>query len=115
MRAANRSGVVHASFLEAEVLAQLRGAALGMLQHVVLGAELQTSGGTRLDAGRLEARAHAVRTQRALVNLLGRGIEFRDVVGTPGNAKLATNAVFLLEVHDAVGVLHDGAVGGTGA
>src|SRR5579862_5878349 len=76
---------------------------------------MQTARGTRLDAGRLQAHADAVRAQRALVHFLGRRIEFWDVEWTAGDAILAANAIFLLEIHDAVGVLHDGAIGGTRA
>ena len=71
VRAADARRIVHARVLVRGVLAQLRGALLGEILHVVLAAEVQAAGGTSLDAGRLQPRAHAIRTQRALVNLLG--------------------------------------------
>ncbi len=39
------------------------------------------------------------------------GIELRNIEGAAGDAILAADAVFLLEIDDAVAVLHDGAVG----
>ena len=75
---------------------------------------MQASRGARLDAGGFETLAHAVRAQSTLVDLLGSGIEFRNVEGTSGDAVSAADAAVLLEINDAVRVLHDGAVGGTG-
>src|SRR5438876_6681022 len=106
--------IVNARILEAVVLAKLTGPLLGEILHVVLGAKMQASRGARLDAGGFETLAHAVRAQSTLVDLLGSGIEFRNVEGTSGDAVSAADAAVLLEINDAVRVLHDGAVGGTG-
>src|SRR5208283_3427048 len=103
--------VVHAGVLEAGDVAQLFGAALGQELHVLLGAEVQASGRTRLDASRFQARSHSVRAKRAFVDLFRGGIEFRDVEGAARDAELAADAVLLLEIDDAVGVLHNGAIG----
>src|ERR1700730_3825923 len=110
-----RSRIVHARLLKSEILTKLLGALLCDVFHVVLGAKLQATRRTRLDAGGLEPAANAVGAQRALVNFLRRRIEFGNVVRTSRDAKLAADAVFLLEVYDAVGVLHDRAIGGAGA
>src|SRR5437763_12620692 len=78
--------------------------------HVALRPELQTAGGTRFDARGLESLTDAVRTQGALVDLLRRAVELRDVEGTARDAVLAPDAVFLLKIDDAIGVLNDRAV-----
>ena len=88
---------------------------VGQLLHVFFAAEMQAARGTRLDARRLQPRAHAVRTQRALVNLLRLRIELRNIERAARHAILAADAVILLKIDDAVGVLHNGAVGRTGA
>src|SRR6185503_11530606 len=92
------------------LLAQLVGARLAELLHLVLGAEVQAAGGARLDARRLEPLGDAVRAERALEHLARGGAELRDVERAAGDAIAATDALVLLEVHDAVGILHDGAV-----
>jgi hypothetical protein len=58
--------------------------------------------------------AYAIGAEGAFVDALGRGIEARDVEGTSGDAEFAADAVFLVEVDDAVGVFDDGAIGGAG-
>src|SRR5262249_34283004 len=93
---------------------QLIDALDGLKLHVFFAAEVQAAGGTGLDAGRLQPRANAVRAQRAFVDFLRRGVEFGDVEGTAAHAVLAADTVLLVEVHDAVAVLNDGAVRGTG-
>src|SRR5689334_20050002 len=95
------------------VLAQLRGPRFRQVLHVVLCAEVQTAGRTGLDACRFETLPHTVRAQRALVNLLRLRIELRNIERATGNAVLAADAVILLEIDNAIGVLYDGAVGGT--
>ncbi len=111
---ADRLRIVDAGVLPAEIVAQLFGALFGDELHVVFAAELQTAGGTRLDAGGFQAFAYAVGAQGAFVNVLGFGIEVRDVEGASGDAELAADAIFLIEVDDAVGVFDDGAVSGAG-
>src|SRR5450759_2375239 len=113
MRSANGLRIVNAGVLPAEMFLQLFSALLGDEFHVVFAAELQAARGTRLDAGGFQALADAVGAECALINALGLGIEARNIEGTTGNAEFAANAVFLVEVDDAVGVLHDGAVGRT--
>src|SRR5713101_4471879 len=113
VRAADALRVVYTGILETGDIHQLLGAALRQSQHVFLGAEMQAAGRARLDARRLQALSDAVGTQRALEYLFRCGIEFRDVERAAGDAVAAADALFLLEVHDAVGVLHDGPVGGT--
>ena len=112
--AANSGRIVDAGFLEARNFAQLRGPLFGQELHVVLGAEMQTARRTSLNAGGFQTSSHSVRAQRALVNLLGIGIVLRDIEWAAGDAELAADAVLLLEIDDAIFVLHDGAVGGTG-
>ena len=97
------------------MLAELLRAFLGQREHVHLGAELQAAGRACLDARGLEPLTHPVRTQRALVDLLGPRIEFRDVKRTPGHTVLTSDAVLLIEIDDAVGVLDDRAVRGARA
>src|SRR2546423_1622384 len=97
------------------MLAQLPGARISQRPHVSLGPELQTAGWTRLDARRFEPLPDAIGAERALVDLLGRRVELRDVERTSRHAVLTADAVLLLEIDDAVGVLDNGGVSGTGA
>ncbi len=83
VRAADAGRIVDARVFVRSVLAKLRGARLGQILHVVLGAEVQTAGGAGLDAGRLQARAHAIRAQRTLVDLLGFELNFGMLNGQP--------------------------------
>src|SRR2546426_1068826 len=92
------------------MLTQLLGASFGQFLHLILRAEMQAAGGAGLDTGRLKALPHAVGAQRTLVNLLGGGIEFRNIEGASRNAILAADAILLIEIHDAVGVLHNRAI-----
>src|SRR3569832_1850402 len=84
-------------------------APFGMMDHVLLGAEDQRAGGTGLDAGRLQAHRHPVRAQRAFVGLAVLLRDARDVERTAGDAIAAADAVLLVEIHDAVRILDDGA------
>src|SRR3954469_16249655 len=97
------------------MLTQLRRAFLRQGEHVDLGAELEAAGRARLDARGLQTLPDAVRTQRALVDFLGRGIEFRNIERASGYTVLTADAVFLVEVDDPVGVLDDRPLRGTGA
>jgi hypothetical protein len=114
VRSANRVGIVNPGVLKTGDLAQLRSAIFRYKLHVFFGPEVQAPGGTCLDAGGLQASSHSVRAERALVNLFRVGVEFRNIEGAARDTELAANAVFLLEIDDAVGVLHDGAIGRTG-
>jgi hypothetical protein len=82
-------------------------------EHVFLGPETNRPGGTRLHASGLHPVANAVHAHRALVDLLSLGIEARDIERTPAHAVLATDALLLVEVDDAVLVLHDRSGSGT--
>src|ERR1035441_3647538 len=113
MGSADELRIVDAGVLPAEIFLQLLNALPGDEFHVVFCAELETTGGTCLDACGFETLADAVGAERALVHPLRRGIEARNIEGATGNAEFAADAVFLVKVDDAVGVLHDGAVGGT--
>ena len=113
MRAADARRIVDTGLLVRSVLAKLSGAGLGEFLHVVFAAEVQTAGGARFDAGGLKAFADAVCAQCALEDALGLGIELGNIERAAGDAVAAANAFVLLEVDDAVGVLNDGAVGGT--
>src|SRR5262245_7156375 len=97
------------------MLGQLRSASVGERPKYVLGAGPQATRRTRLDARRFQALPDTIRAQRALVDLLRLAVELRDVERAPRHAVLATDAVVLLKVDDAVRVLHDGAIGGTRA
>ena len=110
--AADALGIVDAGLREVVVIAELLGASFGEFLHVVLAAEVQAAGGAGLDAGGLEAFADAVGAECALVDALGFRIELGNVERAAGDAVAAADAVGLLEVDDAVGVLDDGAVGG---
>ena len=111
-RAADTRGIVNAGVVVAVVIAELLGALFGEELHVVLGAEVQAASGAGLDASRLEPLADAIRAEGAFVHALGDAVELWNVEGAAGDAIAAADAVILLEVHNAVGVLDDGAVGG---
>ena len=65
------------------MLAELPSARFGHRPHVGLRPELQTAGRTRLDARRLEPLADPIRAERALVDLLGRRLNFGMSNGQP--------------------------------
>src|SRR5262249_26058523 len=109
--AADAGRVVNASVREVVMLLQLLGAGVRELQHVVLRAEMQTAGGAGLNASRLEVLRDAIRAQRALVDALGFLVEFGDIEWAAADAIAAANALILLEIDDAVSVLHDSAIG----
>jgi hypothetical protein len=58
---------------------------------------MQASGGTSLDAGRLQALGHAVGAQSTFENPLGVRVELRHVERAPGHAVLAADAVILFK------------------
>src|SRR5947209_322181 len=105
MRSAHARRVIHAGVLEAGHIAKLPGAALGKLFHLEFCAEVQTARGARLDAGRLEALADAVHAERALEDFVGLRAELGNVERAAADAVAAPNAVLLLKINDAVGVL----------
>src|ERR1039458_5616559 len=112
-RSAHARRIIDPRLLEAIVLAKLPGPSFGQILHVVFGAEVQTAGGARLDARWFQSLAHPVHTQRALEHLLGLRIELGNIEGAAADAISAANTILLLKIDNAVGVLHDRAVGGT--
>src|SRR6266480_7638993 len=98
---------------EVRMVAELFGARLREFFHIVFAAKMQAAGGARFDARRLEAFADAVGAKRALEDAMRLRVHLRNVEWAAGNAVTAADAVGLLEVHDAVGVLDDGPIGGT--
>src|SRR5258706_1983667 len=90
--------IVDARFLNSIILAELLGAGLRQILHVVFGSKVQAAGGTRLDARRLEPLTYAIDAQRAFEHLLGRGIELRNIERASANAITAANAILLLEI-----------------
>src|SRR5579859_3713411 len=105
--------VVHSGVREIRMIAELLRALSRKVQHVVLRTEMQAAGGTRLDARGFEPFAHAIGAKRAFENAVRLRIHLWYVKRAAGDAVTAADAIGLLEIHDAVGVLHDGAVGGT--
>ncbi len=93
---------------------QILDALLGMLLHILLGAEDDCSGRAGLHAGGLQADAHAVGAQGAFIRFLVLLRDARHVEWTPGHAVAAADAILFLEIDDAVGVLHDRARRRTG-
>ena len=107
-RSADTRRIVDRCLREAISL-QLFDAVICNLEHRLLGAELQATRGTCLDTRRLQSYCDAIHAHRALVDaarLLG---ELRHVERASGHAVPAADALVLLKVDDAVGVLDDGA------
>ena len=71
---------------------------------------MQAAGWAGLDAGWFEAHRHAVIAQRALKDFARWRIEFRNVERAAGHAISATDAIRLLEIDDAIGILDDGGI-----
>src|SRR5262245_1947164 len=86
---------------------QLIDAMIGYLDELFFHAELQTAGRARLDASGFKAVGDAVGTERAFVDLPGPFVQPRDVERAARHTILTADAILLLEVHDAVGVLDD--------
>ncbi len=80
---------------------------LGHLQHLFLRTEVDRAGRTGFHAGRFLADADPIHAQGAFIDPVILFIEARDVKRTPRNAVAAADAVFLLEIDDAVGVLNN--------
>src|SRR5579862_8584891 len=74
---------------------------------------MEAAGRTGFDARGLEPLRNAIHAQRALENFAGRGAELGNVKRAAAHAVPAADALVLLEIHDAVDVLDDGAIGGT--
>src|SRR5579883_274121 len=113
VRAAHAGRIIHARVVVRRILPDLLRALAGQILHVILTAEMQTPCRARLDAGGLQPRADAIRAQSTLVHLFRRAVELRYIEGAASDAVLASNAVLLLKIDDAVRILHDRAVGRT--
>ncbi len=81
----------------------------GQAHHLLGGAERDAVRRARLGAGRLLAYGHPVGAQRALVRRVVDLGDARDVERASLHAVAAADAVLVDEIHDPVGVLHDGA------
>ncbi|MCY1353840.1 hypothetical protein D9M69_401940 [compost metagenome] len=104
--AADAFGVVQAGVFKTPAL-EVDDTLGRMFLHVVLGAEHDGTGRAGFHAGRLQPYRHPVRAQGAFVGLV---ILLRDpwnVERTPGDAIAATDAMILIEIDDAIGVLDD--------
>ena len=77
------------------------------LQHLFFRAEVDRAGRTGFHAGRFLTDADPVHAQGAFIDPVILFIEARNIKRTPGNAVAAADAVFLLEIDDAVGVLNN--------
>src|SRR6202011_1798015 len=106
MGAADASGIVEARVVEAARF-QILDALLGMLFHILLGAEDDCSGRAGLHTGGLQADTDAIGAQGAFIGFLVLLRDARNVEWTPGHAVAAADAILFLEIDDAVGVLHD--------
>src|ERR1035437_8170283 len=102
--------IVHARVFVGGVLAELRRAPFAKIFHVILRTEVQAARRASLYTGRFQPGAHAIGAQGALKDLLRRWIKFRNVEWASGNAVLAPNAIVLVEIDDAVLILHDGPI-----
>src|SRR5579859_237786 len=104
--------IINSCLREIVMFAKLFRALLREVLHVIFAAEMQAACWTRFDARRLQSFAHAVRAQGALEDAVRFRIHLRNIEGTARDAVAAANAVGLLKINNAVGVLHDGAIGG---
>ena len=107
MRAADAFRIVEPGIGEAALL-QIFDAALRMLDHVFLGAEIDRLGRAGLGAGRSLSDGHPVRAERAFIGLVVHLGDARNVEGATLHAIAAADAVLRDEVDDAVLILHDG-------
>src|SRR5262249_24258436 len=106
VRAAHARGVVQRRLLEPPLL-QLADALLRVVDHVLLRSERDRTGRAGLHARGLQAHRNAVGAERALIRLVVLLRDARDVERAAGDAVAAADAVLLIEVYDAVRVLHD--------
>src|SRR5260221_7034515 len=117
MQHVNYSGTAHARRIvnsrirEIIVITQLLRPLFRQELHVVLAAKVQAACRARLDARRFKSLIDAIVAQSALVNALGLLIKLGNIEWTAGDAISAADAFLLLKIHDAVRILHDGAVG----
>ena len=108
VRAADAFRIVQPGLVVATLL-EVGDALGGVVLHVLLAAELDCASRAGLRAGRGLVDRHPVGAQRALVGLAVLLRDAGDVEGAAAHAVAAADAVFLMEIDDAVGVLDDGA------
>ncbi len=111
--ATNALWIINAGILKVGVLTQLLRSLAREVQHVFFTAEVQAARRARFDARRFQAFAHAVRAQCALEHAISLRIHLWNVERASRNAVAAPDAIGLLKIDDAVGVLHDSPVRGT--
>src|SRR5262245_18002098 len=107
MRAADTRWIIETRLVEPARL-EVSDALVGPLLHFVLGTEHDGLGRTCLLACRSLSDSNTIRAQRALIGLVIDLGDARDVERTPFHAIAATDAVLVDEIHDAIGILHDG-------
>src|SRR4029077_9301304 len=100
--------------LESGIFAKLRRTSLRQFFHFRLGPKMQAARWAGLDAGWFESHPPRGVAQCALKDFARGRIEFRNVERAAGHAIPATDAICLLEIDDAVGILDDGGVRRTG-
>src|SRR5580692_5300277 len=109
---AHSRGIIDTGIREVVIITKLLRALLREIFHVFLAAKVQAACWARFDARWLEPFAHAVRAQRALEDAIGLRVHLRNIEWAAGYAVAAADAVGLLKINNAVGVLYDGAIGG---
>src|SRR5450432_203105 len=112
-RAPDAWRIIYAGVCVAGKIPQLLGASLSQDFHVLFCAEVQAASGARLNASGFQPFANAVRTERALVHAFGFRIELGNIKRAAGDTVATADAIGLLEIHNSIGVLHDGALRGT--
>src|SRR5712692_4419633 len=115
MRAADGLRIIDARLRESRFSLKLRRPRASNLNHVAFRTEVQTTRRAGLDTCGFKSLTHAIRAERAFENFLRLGIELRNVEGTAGNTITTPYAVVLLEINDAVLILDDRSIRGTGA
>src|SRR5258707_2730770 len=96
------------------MIAELGSAFFCTVFHLVLYSNVEAAGGAGLDACGLESLSYPIGTECAFKDFLIAGIEFWNVEWATCDAISAADAMLLLKIHNAVGVLHNGAIGGGG-
>ncbi|CCJ43982.1 putative uncharacterized protein [Escherichia coli chi7122] len=86
---------------------QFRHALFRQLQHLLLGAEVDSPGRTGFHTSRFLADADAIDAERAFIYPVILFVEARNIKRTPGNAVTTADAVFRLEIDNPVSVLND--------
>src|SRR5215208_2863134 len=88
-------------------------AAVRDLDHLLLGAEMETACRTSLDAGGFKPLTYTIGAERAFEYLFGFWIEFRNVERTARDAITTPDTVLLLKIDYAVLEFDDRAISRT--